>query len=185
MLDQILKEAKPKMQASLEVLHDNLAKVRTGRANASILDGLMVTSYGSQMAIKEVASVTVPESNQIYIKPWDKNVIGNIETAIRNSDIGLAPINDGTAVRLILPPMTEERRKEIAIQVKKSGEEAKISLRNVRGEAWSRIQQAEKNNEVTEDDSYRGEEELNKLINDMNKEVDKIVAEKEVEIMKI
>ena len=185
MIDQIIKETKPKMQSSVDVLKTDLSKIRTGRANASVLDGIMVSSYGSMMSMKEVASVTVPEANQIYIKPWDKNVISAIETAIRNSDIGLSPINDGTAIRLILPPMTEERRKEIVNQVKKFGEEAKIAVRNIRGETWSKIQLAEKNKEATEDDKYRGEEELNKLTNDMNKEIDRLTLEKEVEIMKV
>jgi len=185
MVDQFIKDAKPKMQLSLENLKNDLAKIRTGRANASVLDGIMVSYYGTMTNIKEVASITIPEANQIYIKPWDKNAISGIETAIRNSDIGLAPINDGVAIRLILPPMTEERRRSIALQVKKSGEEGKISIRNIRGEAWSKIQAAEKNNEATEDDRYRGEEELNKLVNEMNKEVDRIVAEKETEILKI
>ena len=185
MIDQIIKEAKPKMQQSLENLRSDLANIRTGRANASILDGIMVSYYGTMTGIKEVASITTPEANQIYVKPWDKNAISGIETAIRNSDIGLSPINDGVAVRLILPPMTEERRKTIALQVKKLGEEGKIAIRNIRGEAWSKIQTAEKNKEATEDDRYQGEEELNKLVSEMNKEADRIVAEKETEILKI
>jgi len=185
MIDQIIKDTRPKMELSLEILREGLSKIRTGRANASILDGVMVSSYGTMTNLKEVASITIPEPNQIYIKPWDKNVISSIESAIRSSDIGLAPINDGVAIRLILPPMTEERRKQIANQVKKLGEDAKISIRNIRGEAWSRVQQAEKNKDATEDDRYRGEEELNKITNEMNKEIDIITAEKEVEIMKI
>jgi ribosome recycling factor len=127
----------------------------------------------------------VPESNQILVKPWDRGALNPIEVAIRNSEIGLNPINDGQQIRLVLPPMTEERRKEIALQLKKYGEEAKISLRNVRKEAWDKVQTALKNKEATEDDKYWAEEELNKLIDEMNKEVDKIVAQKEQEVMKI
>ena len=185
MVDQIIKESKPKMQASIDKLHDDLSKIRTGRASAAVLDGIKVSVYGSLMTLKEVASITVPESNQLYIKPWDRSVISAIETSIRNSDIGLSPINDGTAVRLILPPMTEERRKEIVGQAKRIGEESKVALRNVRSESWSKIQAAEKSGEATEDDKYRGEEELNKLIGEMNREVERIVAEKETEILKI
>lgn len=185
MIDQILKDAKPKMQGAIENLKTELSRVRTGRANPGILDGVMVSYYGASSQIKELASVTVPEANQIMIKPWDRGALAPIETAIRNSDIGLSPINDGVGIRLVLPAMTEERRREIATQVKKYGEESKVALRNVRKEAWDKVQTAEKNKEATEDDRYWAEEELNKMITEMNKEVDKIVAEKETEIMKI
>lgn len=185
MIDQILKDARPKMQAAIENLKTDLSRVRTGRANPGILDGVLVSYYGSNTMIKELATITVPEANQIVIKPWDRGALAPIETAIRNSDIGLAPINDGAQIRLVLPAMTEERRREIVGQVKKFGEETKVSLRNVRKDAWDKVQVAQKNNEATEDDKYWAEEELNKLINEMNKEVDKIVIEKETEIMKI
>lgn len=185
MVDDIISELKPKMQASLENLRDDLRKVRTGRAHAGILDGIMVPYYGSPTPLREMATISVPEPTSIAIKPWDKNALSDIETAIRASDLGLSPINDGTQVRLNLPHMTEERRKEIVAQVKKYGEQAKISIRNIRGEAWSKIQQAVKNSEATEDDKYRAEDELNKLVLEKNKEIDAIVSEKETEIMKI
>jgi len=182
MIDQIIDESKPKMNSAIDNLKEDLAKIRTGRAHAGILDGIAVSHYGTTSLIKEVASVSVPESNMIVIKPWDRNALSAIETAIRASDLGLNPTNDGLQIRLVLPPMTEERRKEIAVQVKK---QAKISLRNVRGEAWSKVQQAVKNKEATEDDKYTAEERLNRLTDEKNKEVDKISAEKEAEIMKI
>lgn len=185
MIDGILKEVKPKMQTAIDKLQNDLTRIRTGRANPGILDGIMVSYYGTNTAIREVASITVPESNQILVKPWDRGALNGIETAIKNSDIGLNPINDGQQIRLVLPPMTEERRKEIATQVKKCGEETKVALRNVRKEAWDKVQSAEKSNQVTEDDRYWAEEELNKAIDEMNKEVDKVVAEKETEIMRI
>ncbi|MFA7253684.1 MAG: ribosome recycling factor [Patescibacteria group bacterium] len=185
MIDGILKESKPKMQASIAAFSAELSKIRTGRANPAILDGIMVSYYGTNTSIKEVATISVPESNQIVAKPWDRNALGAIETAIRNSDIGLAPVNDGQQIRLMLPPMTEERRREIASQVRKMAEEAKISVRNVRRESWDKVQTAEKNNEATEDDRRWAEEELNKMVNDMNKEVDRVAAEKEAEVMKI
>lgn len=185
MIDQILDNIKPKMQGAINNLKEDLAKIRTGRAHASILDGIFVSYYGSNTALKEVASITTPESSVISIKPWDKGILADIETSIRNSDIGLSPVNDGTQIRLILPPMTEERRKEIFGQVKKHGEQAKINLRTIRGEAWSKVQAAVKNKEATEDDKYTAEEKLNKAIEEMNKEIDKIVSEKEAEIMKI
>lgn len=185
MIDGIIKEVKPKMQTAIGKLQSDLTRIRTGRANPSILDGIMVSYYGTSTAIREIASITVPESNQILVKPWDRGALNPIETAIRNSDVGINPINDGQQVRLVFPPMTEERRREIVTQVKKNGEEAKVALRNIRKEAWDKVQTAEKNNQATEDDRYWAEEELNKIIDEMNKEIEKVVAEKEVEIMKI
>ncbi len=184
-VDNLLKEAKPKMLAAIENLKEELSRVRTGRANPAILDGVMVPYYGSSSTISAMASVSVPEANQIVIKPWDRNVLGDIKTAIRASNVGLNPVNDGQQIRLVLPPMTEERRRDIVTQVKKSGEEAKVSLRNVRREIWDKVQTAEKNKEVTEDDRYRAEDELNKLVTEMNSNADKVVADKEQEIMKI
>lgn len=185
MVDQILKELKPKMAAAIENLKGELSKLRTGRANPSILDDILVPYYGSKMRIKELASITVPDPGQIVIKPWEKNALGDIESAIRASDIGLNPVNDGVQIRLVLPPMTEERRREIAAAVKKYGEESKISIRNIRRDAWDKVQTAEKNGEATEDDRRTAQEELNKLINEMNKEIDQVVAEKEAEVMRI
>jgi ribosome recycling factor len=185
MIDSYLKEAKPKMKGAIENLKAELARIRTGRANPGILDGVIVSYYGSSVQIRELATVSVPEPNQISIKPWDKGALASIETAIRNSDLGINPINDGQQVRLIMPPMTEERRKEIGSTVKKQGEEAKVAIRNVRREAWDKVQEAEKNKEATEDDRRWAEEELNKMVNEINKEVDAVVAEKEKEIMAI
>lgn len=185
MIDQIISDVKPKMKSSIDNMISELQKIRTGRANAGILDEVRASYYGSPTPIREMASVTTPESNVIAIKPWDKGTLAAIETAIRASDIGLAPINDGVQIRLVLPPMTEERRKEIVQQARKISENAKIAVRNIRGEAWSKVGQAIKSNEATEDDKYRAEEELNKITLEKNKEIDKIIADKEAEIMKI
>lgn len=185
MVDQIIDEIKPKMRASINALLDELKRIRTGRANAGILDGVMVPYYGGKSPLREVASITIPEPTSIAIKPWDRNILADIESAVRNSDLGLSPVNDGVSIRLNLPPMTEERRREIVGQVKKFGESAKISIRNIRGEAWSKIQSAVKNKEATEDDKYEAEEKFNKLTLEMNQEIEKIVSEKEAEIMKI
>lgn len=185
MIDQIITETKPKMKSSLLNLESELTHIRTGRAHASIVDGVVVTYYGTSTALREVATISVPEPTVISIKPWDRGVLNDVEVAIRNSDLGLSPVNDGSQIRLVLPAMTEERRREIVAQVKKLGEQTKVSLRTIRGEAWSKVQSAVKNKEATEDDKYKAEENLNKLIEEMNKEVDKIVGEKETEIMKI
>lgn len=185
MIDEIIENILPKMENAILTLVSDLSKIRTGRAHQAILDGIYVSYYGTNSALKEVASITVPEPTSIAIKPWDKGMLSDIESAIRNSDLGLNPVNDGVQIRLNLPPMTEERRKEISAMVKKYGEEAKIVLRNCRGDAWGKVQSALKNKEITEDDKYAAEDKLNKLIEEKNKEVDKIVAEKEAEIMKI
>jgi ribosome recycling factor len=185
MVDQVIIEIKPKMKAAIDNLSEELSRIRTGRAHAGILDGIKAMYYGTATPLKEMASISVPEPTVISIKPWDRGVLSDIETAIRNSDLGLSPVNDGTQIRLVLPPMTEERRKEIVGQVKKHGEGAKVSLRNIRGEAWSKVQTAVKNKEATEDDKYQAEEKLNKLIDEMNGQIEKVIAEKEAEIMKI
>lgn len=185
MVDQIIESIKPKISATLENLQSELTRIRTGRAHAGILDGIYVPYYGGKTLLKEVASISTPEPTVIAIKPWDKNVLADIESVIRASDLGLSPVNDGVQIRLILPLMTEERRKEIALQVKKCGEQAKIAIRTIRGEAWSKVQAAVKNKEATEDDKYSAEEKLNKVVEEKNKEIDKILAEKEAEIMRI
>lgn len=185
MIDTILKETKPKMEQTLQNFRSDISKVRTGRANPSILDGIVVSYYGANSLIKELATISVPEANQITIKPWDRGALSQIEAAIKISEIGLSPINDGQQIRLVLPPMTEERRRELATQIKKMGEEAKVSLRNIRRDTWDKVQTAEKNSEATEDDRRWAEEELNKMVTQMNKDADMIVAEKEAEIMKI
>lgn len=185
MTDKIIAENKPKMDTVILRLSEDLKKIRTGRANAAVLDGVTVSYYGSNSPVREVASITVPEPTVIAIKPWDRNILNDIESAVRNSDLGFSPVNDGTQIRLIMPPLTEERRKEIVSSVKKEGEQAKINLRNIRSEAWNLVQQGIKNKEVTEDDKYGAEEELNRLIAEKNKEVDKIMSDKEAELMKI
>lgn len=185
MIDEIIDECKPKMNSAMDSLDEELSKIRTGRAHAGLLDSLFVTYYGVNTPIKEVASITVPEPTVISIKPWDRGLLSTIEVTIRNSDLGLSPVNDGTQIRLILPPMTEERRKDLVGQVKKYGENAKVTLRNIRGEAWNKVQSGLKNKEITEDDKYSAEEKLNKLVLEMNKKVDEILSVKEKEIMKI
>lgn len=185
MIDKLVKEAEPKMKNAVGKFSLDLSKVRTGRANPAILDNVIISYYGVSTPVRELATISVPEPNQISVKPWDRNALSDIELGIQNSDIGLSPINDGQQVRLILPPMTEERRKELTVQVKKMGEEAKVVLRNIRRDIWDQVQAAEKKNEATEDDRRWANEKLNKLVDNFNKEVDKLVADKETEIMRI
>lgn len=185
MIVDILRDAESKMSATVENLKNELKKIRTGRAQGSLVEDITVSYYGTRTALKELASIAVPEVSLIQIKPFDRNSLGDIENAIRDADIGLTPVNDGTFIRLNLPPVTEERRIELTKQVKKTAEEAKVSLRTIRGDAWSKVQGLIKNNEATEDDKYQAEKDLNELIEKKNKEVDTVTSEKESEIMKI
>lgn len=185
MISDILKEAGNRMKQAADRLFEELKKIRTGRAQSSLVEDIKVSYYGTETSLKELASITTPEAHLIQIKPYDKNSIGDIELAIRNAELGVNPTNDGNFIRIALPPMTEERRVELAKQIKKIGEETKVSLRNIRGESWAKVQSLIKNDQATEDDKYQSEEDLNKLIEKENIAVDKIVAEKGQEILKI
>lgn len=185
MISDILKDAEGKMIEVIGRLKEELKKVRTGRAHSSIVEDIKVSYYGVETSLREMALITVPETNLIQIKPFDRNSVGDIEIAIRNSDLGFNPTNDGNFIRVILPPMTEERRLELVKQIKKYGEESKIALRTIRGESWSKVQKGQKSGEITEDDRYQAEDKLNKLIEKMNQNIEQVVAEKETEVMKI
>lgn len=184
-MDKIIKEAETKMQESISHLAEELKKIRTGRAHTSLVEDLKVSYYGTMMSLREVATLSAPEPGLIAIKPFDRNAINDIESAIRNSGMGLNPINDGNFVRISLPPLTEERRSELAKQVKRTGEAAKVALRTIRGEAWEQIQRMVKNSELTEDDKYSGEKRLNDIIEKMNSQIDDTISGKEKEIMSL
>lgn len=184
-MEQIIKESEKNMSEVVSRLIEELKKIRTGRASTSLVEDMRVSYYGSTMSMKEIATLSAPEPGLIQIKPFDRNAINDIELAIRNSDLGLTPINDGNFVRISLPPLTEERRLELAKQAKKIGESAKISLRTTRGESWEKIQKMVKSGSLTEDDKYGGEKKLNELIDKNNSEVDKTVLAKEKEIMSL
>lgn len=184
-MDAIIKEAEGRMRETVSHFIEELKKIRTGRASTTLVEDLRVSYYGSQMNLREVATLSAPEPGLIQIKPFDRNAIGDIELAIRNADLGVNPVNDGVFVRISLPPLTEERRSELARQVKKTGDGGKVAVRTIRGEAWEHIQKLVKSSELTEDDKYSGEKRLNDLIDKMNAEVDKIVSDKEKEVMSL
>lgn len=185
MYQEAINKIKPKLSEVLEQLAEKFNNVRTGKANPSLIENLMVTYYGTQTPLKQMATLTTPSANLILVTPWDKNSLGDIELAIRNSNIGLSPVNDGAGVKVILPQLTEERRQELAKHIKTLAEEAKVVARNLRAEVWQEIKGMEKNSQITEDDRYRAEEELNKLVDDNNKKIDQMLAEKDKEIMTI
>lgn len=174
-----------KMTKTVDVLERNLMGIRVGRASSAVLDQIMVDYYGVPTAINSLASVTVPDPRMLMIQPWDKTTLKAIEKAILASDIGINPANDGTAIRLAFPPLTEERRKELTKKVAKYGEESKVALRAIRRDANEKFKAMKKNTEITEDDEKAYEEDIQKLTDAYSKDVDKICEKKEKEIMEI
>lgn len=184
-MPKLLTETAKKMDEAIGYFRDELKTINTGKASSLLVEGIAVSYYGSQTPLKQVATITTPDATQIVITPWDRGVLADIETAIRNSDIGLSPTNDGKSVRLSLPPMTEERRIDLKKMIGKLSEESKVVIRNVRGESWEQVQSAEKKSELTEDDKYQAEKELNNLITKKNQIVEELTRDKEIEIMRV
>lgn len=183
-MDERLKVYEEKMQKTMKSLDADLAAIRAGRANPHVLDRLVVDYYGSPTPIQQVANVSVPEARMIVIQPWEKKMIREIEKAIQTSDIGINPNNDGTSIRLIFPELTEERRKELAKDVKKKGEAAKVAVRNIRRDGNDALKKL-KGTDVSEDEIKDLEEELQKTTDKYVKEVDKAVEVKTKEVMTV
>lgn len=185
MTTQVIDQLKDKMAASLEALKRDLVKIRTGRATLSLLDGIKVNAYGSQMTLDQVSALTIPESNMIAIKPWDPQVLPAIEKAILASSLGLTPTSDGNVVRLTIPPLTGERRKELVKQVKKLGEEHKVAVRNIRRDTNEALKKMKKEKDISEDDMFRLQEEAQKATDDFINRIDETVVGKEKEVMAV
>ena len=183
MKEEILSELKQRMNNTVEAYKKDLVRLRTGRASTAILDGIKVNCYDTQMPLDQVASLSVPESRLITIKPWDQSIIGEVEKSILKSELGLTPINDGKIIRISIPPLTEERRKDLAKMARKMAEEAKISVRNHRREANEMIKESKNEKEISEDEMYKSQEEVQKVTDEFIKKIDKITAEKEKEII--
>ena len=183
MKDEVLKETKRKMDKVLEAMARDLSRVRTGRASVALLEGIKVDCYGTSMPLDQVASLAAPESRLLTIQPWDSSVMGDIEKAILKSDLGLNPANDGKIIRLPLPALTTERRKDLVKMVKKMEEEAKVALRNVRREANEDFKEMKKEKLLPEDEAHRGQDEVQKVTDEYIKKVESQGAEKEKEIM--
>ncbi|CAM3375235.1 ribosome recycling factor [Hydrogenibacillus schlegelii] len=180
-----IEEARNKMEKAVSVLKGELVSVRAGRANPAMLEKVTVSYYGADVPLNQVATITAPEPRLLVITPWDGSVLGEIERAIQKSDLGLNPTNDGKVVRIVLPPLTEERRRELVKLVKKYGEEAKVAIRNVRRDALEVLKKAEKDGELPEDTARRLQDELQKTTDAYVKKVDEIVEAKEAEILEI
>ena len=184
-MSELKKTTEQKMLKSLESLKTELGKIRTGRAHAGILDHVMVEYYGSMVPINQVANVTLIDARTIGVQPWEKPMAAKIEKAIRESDLGLNPAAQGELIRVPMPALTEERRKELIKVVRAEGENGKVSIRNLRRDANSALKDALKNKEISEDDERRSQEEIQKLTDKFVAEVDKLLIDKEKELMQI
>ncbi|MBU3741475.1 MAG: ribosome recycling factor [Candidatus Kapabacteria bacterium] len=179
----IVNDASANMKKAVEHVQQQLTKVRTGRASASMLDSVKVEYYGEPTPISQVGSVSTPDARSILIQPWDRSVLQGIERAILAANLGVTPQNDGQVIRITVPPLTEERRKDIVKQCKKMAEEGKLAVRNIRRDANEHLKVAEKSEHYSEDERKRGEDEVQKLTDKYVKDIDTILAAKEVEVM--
>lgn len=180
-----IKGYEDKMNKSLEVLLSEFSSIRAGRANPHVLDKIKVDYYGTPTPIQQVGNINVPEARMIVIQPWEKSLLKAIEKAILTSDLGINPTNDGSVIRLVFPELTEERRKDLAKDVKKKGEGAKVAVRNIRRDANDAFKKMEKANEISEDDRKQGEEKIQKITDKMIGKIDAAVETKTKEIMTV
>lgn len=185
MISELNKTTEQKMQKSVDVLKHDLAKVRTGRAHTGLLDHVMVEYYGSMVPINQVANVTLIDARTIGVQPWEKNMVQKVEKAIRDSDLGLNPSNVGDIIRVPMPALTEERRRELTKVVRHEGENAKVAVRNLRRDANQHLKDAVKDKTISEDDERRAQDQIQKLTDKYVAEIDRLLAEKEHELMQI
>ncbi len=184
-MDSLLENLSLKMEKSLDGFRAELGKVRTGRASLSLLDGVKVEAYGSLMPLNQVATMTIPETRMIVIQPWDPQMLGAVGKAILKSNLDLTPANDGKVIRINIPQLTEERRRELVKRVKKIAEEYRVAVRNLRREANDTFKKMKKDKEISEDDMFRGQELAQKTTDQFIKSIDQIAADKEKEVMEV
>jgi ribosome recycling factor len=184
-IDEVLDELRQRMLRSIEALQDDLMSIRTGRASPALVEKLMVEYYGTMTPLNQMASIAAPEPRLLVIRPWDPSALGDIERALLKSDLGLTPMNDGKLIRLNIPRLTEERRRELVKVVSRRVEEARIALRNLRRDALQDLRDFEKEKMITEDDYFRGKDQVQELTNEFTKKVDEIGERKEAEVMEI
>lgn len=185
MSEEILLDMTEKMEKSIEAFRIELSRIRTGRASISLLDGVKVDSYGAMMPINQVATLTIPESRMIVIQPWDPQVLPAIEKAILKSNLGLTPASDGKVIRINIPQLTEERRKELVKQVKKTCEDFRVNIRNSRRDAIDQLKKMKKDKEISEDDLFKYQEEAQKETDRFIQQIDDALVEKEKEVMEV
>ncbi|PKM80585.1 MAG: ribosome recycling factor [Firmicutes bacterium HGW-Firmicutes-13] len=185
MTDEVFSKTEEKMKKAVEVFKKDLGTIRAGRAVPSLLDKIMVDYYGTPTSLNQLSTISAPEPRLLIVQPWDKNIIKDIEKAILKSDLGLSPNNDGNVIRLPVPQLTEERRKELVKLIKKKAEEGRVALRNIRREANDQLKNDEKNGEITQDDLKRSQDEIQKLTDKYVENLDKVFETKEKEIMEV
>ncbi len=181
----VIKNADEKMEKSIAHLETEFTEIRAGRANPAVLDKVRVDYYGTPTAINQLAAVSVSEARTLTIQPWDASILRSIEKAIQTSDIGINPQNDGKVIRMIFPPLTEDRRKEIVKEVAKMGEDAKVAVRSIRREAMDKIKTLKKNGDITEDDQKNGEKKIQDITDKKVKEIESLTDKKQKQIMEI
>jgi ribosome recycling factor len=182
---EVISAAEEKMEKTLTSLRDGFAALRTGRASAAMFDRIRVDCYGEKSPLNQVANVSVPEARLIVIQPWDKALIGEIEKAIRSSELSLNPSNDGKVIRVSVPPLTEERRRDLAKQAKVQAEQSRVAIRNIRRDGNEELKRLQKDSSITEDDEGKGTAELQKLTDGYVSKVNRVLEEKEAEIMEV
>lgn len=185
MTNELLKEGESRMQQVIAATKKSFAAVRTGRANPALLDRIVVSYYGTPTPLTQMAGISAPEPRLLVISPWDKNSIKDIERAILSSDLGLTPTNDGSVIRLAIPPLTEERRKELVKIVRKDTEDFRVAVRNIRRDLNEAVKKMEKNGDISEDESRRVQDEIQDLTNKYIAEIDNLLAQKEKEILEV
>mgnify|MGYP004640072627 FL=1 len=179
------KEFSAKMEKTVEVMQSDFASVRAGRANAAVLDQIRVDYYGTPTPVQQIGTISSPDPRTLIIQPWESSLLREIEKAIQTSDLGINPQNDGRVIRLVFPQLTEERRKELAKQVKKYGEDSKVAVRNIRRDAMEKFKAQKKQSEITEDDFKNIEKDMQKITDDFVKKIDELVAKKDKELQSI
>jgi ribosome recycling factor len=185
MLDDVYADAQDRMHKALDNLEQEYRRLRTGRASVSLVDGIRVEYYGTPTPLSQLATLTVPEPRTIMIQPWDQSVIGEVEKAILKSELGLTPNNDGKIIRISIPPLTQERRKELVKVIKKKAEETKVAMRNIRRDANEMLKDLRKEKTISEDEQFKGQDETQKITDEFIKKVDGVYAAKEKEILEI
>ena len=185
MTSEVIMEMAEKMDKSLDAFKQELSKIRTGRASLSLLDGIKAEAYGASMPLNQVATLTIPESRQIVIQPWDPQVMSSIEKAILKSELGLTPVNDGKVIRINIPQLTEDRRKYLVKIVKKIAEEYRVAVRNHRRDAIDSLKKQKKNKEISEDEQFKLQDEAQKETDSYIAKIDEVAAEKENEVMEV
>jgi ribosome recycling factor len=185
MLDEVRKDAERRMKKTVEHVRDDFSSIRTGRASASLLNRVSVNYYGAQTPLNQIASIAVPEPTLLVVSPYDKSAIEDVEKAILQSELGLTPVNDGNVIRLPIPKLTEERRKELTRVVRSKAEEGRVAIRNIRRDAIEELRAFEKDGEITKDDLHHGQEDIQKLTDRFIAETDEMLKVKEKELMEV